>query len=92
MYLYSVVSGNADMYMRMMEFENEMDYDEKFMPHLTSFTATDNADKSNADGNLGGRKKKDEKELSRTGEATRNNNLNDSVKPRSEERRVGKEC
>jgi negative regulator of replication initiation len=39
----------------LMDMEVDEKWDEKYMPHLTSYTSSDNADNANADGNLGGR-------------------------------------
>lgn len=46
---------NVYAYISLMDTELEDGFDEKYLPHATSFTISDSADKSNPDGNLGGR-------------------------------------
>ena len=79
--LYSATCGNSDLYMKLMEFEKSEKFDEKYLPHITSFTATDNADNSNSDGNLGGRPQKESGDLSDKGQQTRTNGGNNMPKP-----------
>ena len=79
-YLYSIVSGNADLYMRMLDFEDEMDYDGKYQAHPTSYTLSNSMDKATVD-DTNGRPKSNIEDLSPTGEQTRDNNLNNVVKP-----------
>ena len=64
-----------------MEFEKSEGYDDKFLPHPTSFTISDSADKSNPDENVGGRPKKEDSKLSANGIQTRTNGGNESPKP-----------
>ena len=79
--LYSSACGNANLYMKLMDFESSENFDQKYLPHITSFTATDKADNENPDDNLGGRPEKKDKELSNNGQQTRNNNSNAMSKP-----------
>ena len=67
--------------MKVMDFEKEMNYDESYPPHITSYTATDNADNANADGNLGGRPRKSDSELTDSGVQTRTSGGNHMKKP-----------
>lgn len=59
-------------YLSICDEEIEDNFDEKYPPHITSYTASDNADNANSDGSLGGRPKKDEKDLKQSGVTTRN--------------------
>lgn len=59
-------------YLSICDEEIESGFDERYMPHITSYTATDNADNANADGNLGGRPKKDDSDLKQSGLTTKN--------------------
>lgn len=52
---YAIGSGDVETYMDLMEYEKSENFDEKYPPHLTSFTASDSADKPNPGGNIGGR-------------------------------------
>lgn len=79
--LYSSVCGNSQLYMRLMEFEQSENYDERFLPHPTSYTWSDSADKSNPEGNVGGRPIKKTKDLTDSGIQTRTNGGNKSIKP-----------
>lgn len=80
-YMYSAATGDAQTYMKVMDFEKEMNYDESYPPHITSYTATDNADNANADGNLGGRPRKSDSELTDSGVQTRTSGGNHMKKP-----------
>lgn len=82
--LYSSACGNADLYMKLMDFEKSENYDDRYLPHITSFTATDNANDENPDNNLGGRPKKDTSSLSDKGNQTRTNGGNNMPKPSTE--------
>jgi hypothetical protein len=64
-----------------MEMEKELGYDDKFLPHITSFTSSDSADKSNPDDNMGGRPESDKSDLSDSGIQTRSNGGNEMRKP-----------
>lgn len=79
--LYSSVCGNANLYMKLMELEKSEDYDNKYQPHITSYTASDSADKTNSESNLGGRPEKDNKNLTDSGIQTRTNGSNEQIKP-----------
>ena len=59
-------------YLGICDQEIEDGYDEQYAPHITSFTATDSADTSNPDSNLGGRPPKDTSELKESGLTTKN--------------------
>ena len=61
--------------------EKELDYDNKFLPHPTSFTLSNSLDKETVDENAGGRKKKMDSELTEKGQQTRTNGGNNSPKP-----------
>ena len=54
---------------------------EKFKPHMTSYTVSDSADKSNPDDNIGGRPNKSKEDLKQSGQRTRNNGDNKNPKP-----------
>lgn len=79
-YMYSAATGDAQTYMKVMDFEREMDMDNKYPPHITAFTASDNADNANSDGNLGGRPKKSDSDLTDAGIQTRSNGGNEMKK------------
>lgn len=70
-YMYSAATGDAQTYMKIMDYEREMDMDSLYQPHITSYTASDNADKENPDGNIGGRPQKQASELTDAGIQTR---------------------
>jgi hypothetical protein len=72
---------DPDLYFKLCDEEIEQKYDEKYQPHITSYTATDNADNKNADGNLGGRPSKNEDDLSFKGQITKVTGANDNIKP-----------
>ena len=59
-------------YLGICDQEIENGFDERYMPHITSYTATDSADTANEDGNLGGRPQKDNSELKESGLTTKN--------------------
>lgn len=79
-YMYSAATGDAQTYMKIMDYEKEMGFDDKYLPHITSFTASDNADNANSDGNIGGRPQKDSSELTDSGIQTRTNGGNEMEK------------
>ena len=72
-YMYSAATGDAQTYMKIMDYEKEMDMDSLYMPHITSYTASDNSD---PDGNTGGRPQKFDSELTDAGIQTRTNGGN----------------
>ena len=59
-------------YLSICDEEIEDGLNEKYLPHITSYTASDSGDKPNPDGNLGGRPKKKDKDLKESGLRTRN--------------------
>lgn len=75
-YMYSAATGDAQTYMKIMDFEKEMGFDQKYLPHITSYTASESADKENPDNNLGGRPKKEVSDMSDSGIKTRTNGGN----------------
>ena len=79
-YMYSAATGDAQTYMKIMDYEKEMEFDEKYPPHITSYVASDKADAPNPDDNLGGRPKKDNSELTDSGISTRTNGGNEMDK------------
>lgn len=79
--LYSSVCGNSQLYMKLMEFEKSENYDDKFLPHPTSYTWSDSMDKQNPDGNSGGRPKKKDSQLKDSGAQTRSYGSNKQIKP-----------
>lgn len=79
-YMIASSGFNQDSYIKMMELEKFEKLDEKFMPHLTSYTASDSGDKLNPDSNLGGRPETDDSELSPSGQATRSSGSNEQLK------------
>ena len=78
--MFSAATGDSHTYMKVMDYEKEMGFDQLYMPHITSFTASDNADNSNLDGNLGGRPQKEGTNLTDSGIQTRTNGGNEMVK------------
>jgi hypothetical protein len=79
--LYSSVCGNSQLYIKLMDFEKSEDYDSIYLPHISSFTASDNADNPNPNGNLGGRPKNKAGDLTDSGIQTRTNGGNKQKKP-----------
>lgn len=71
-FLIASAGFDPDDYLNVCDEELEDKLDERYLPHITSYTATDNADNTNGDGNLGGRPKKDTKDLKQSGIDTRN--------------------
>ncbi len=71
-FLIACAGFDVDDYLSAMDEEIEENFDEKYPPHITSYTASDDADTANEDDNLGGRPKKDEKDLKASGLITRN--------------------
>jgi len=76
-FLIAAAGFDPSDYLSICDEEIEMGFDEKYLPHITSFTASDNADTANEDGNLGGRPQKDEKDLKDSGLTTKNLKSND---------------
>lgn len=57
LYLYAVGTGNSNTYLKLMDYEREMGFEELYPPHVTSFTTTKD------DGDVGGRPPKDDPDL-----------------------------
>ena len=72
---------DVDDYLALMDEEIDLGFEEKYPPHITSYTASDNADNSNGDGNLGGRPTKKDEDLTPSAQATRNLGSNEQIKP-----------
>jgi hypothetical protein len=51
----SATGWDVNAYLSLMDMENAEKWDEKYLPHLTSYTSSDRADDINPNGNLGGR-------------------------------------
>lgn len=77
--LYSAACGNANLYMRLMDYEASENFDQTYIPHLTSFTTTEK--NSDSKGEVTGRPQKKDKDLSNEGQQTRSNNANAMAKP-----------
>jgi len=63
---------DVDDYLSCLDEEIEDGLDEKYPPHITSYTSSDSADKSNPESNLGGRKPIKEADLKPAGATARN--------------------
>lgn len=72
---------NPDDYYSICEEEKLDDLDNRYPPHITSYTASDSADKSNPDGNMGGRPQKSNDDLSFSGAITKGKGDNNKIKP-----------
>ena len=70
-YMIACAGFDPDDYLGVCDEENEEDMDEKYPPHLTSFTASDSADKPNPDDNIGGRPETKTEDLTKSGLVTR---------------------
>lgn len=57
MYLYAVGTGDSNAYLKLMEYEKEMNFEELYPPHVTSFTT------GKDDDDVGGRPPKDDEDL-----------------------------
>lgn len=79
-WLYAVGSGDANTYLKLMEMEKMNNFDEKFLPHPTSYTISDSGDKENPDNNIGGRPQSNDSELTDKGIETRSNGGNEMKK------------
>ena len=79
-WLYAVGTGDANTYLRLMDLEKELKYDDKFLPHPTSYTLSNSMDKSTVDKSPGGVEKRDS-ELTASGVQTRTNDTNNTPKP-----------
>ena len=81
LYLYATGTGDCNTYMKLMDLEKAMGFDEKYLPHPTSFTISDSADTANPDGNVGGRPTKDDGDLTDGGIAQKTNGGNKQTRP-----------
>ena len=70
-----------NLYLRLMEFEKSENYDEKYLPHPTSYTWSNSMDKDNPADNAGGRPLKQTGDLTDSGIQTRTNGSNKAIKP-----------
>lgn len=71
LHLYATGSGDYNTYIKLLDYEKQMKFDDKYLPHPTSYTLSDSADESNPDGNIGGRPQKSDSELKDGGVAQR---------------------
>jgi hypothetical protein len=71
-FLIAAAGFNTDSYLNCLDEEIELGYEEMYPAHITAYTSSDSADKSNPDNNLGGRPKKDSSELKQSGITARN--------------------
>lgn len=81
LYLYAIGTGDCNTYMKLMDYEKNMNFDEKYPPHITSYTASDSGDKENPEGNLGGRPSKKDSELKDGGLAQKTYGSNKQKRP-----------
>ena len=81
LYLYATGTGDYNTYMKLMDYEKAMGFDEKYLPHPTSFTISDSADKTNPEDNVGGRPNKPDGELTDGGIAQKTNGGNKQKRP-----------
>ncbi|MDD4000159.1 MAG: hypothetical protein PHX62_04610 [Bacilli bacterium] len=72
MFYIAAAGFDPEDYLSICDEEVEAGFDERYAPHITSYTATDSADTANEDGNLGGRPQKDTSELKESGLITKN--------------------
>jgi len=81
--IYMIAATGVDPYDYLSTCDEEVEdkMDDKYLPHITSYTASDSSDKANPDGNLGGRPQKKENDLSPNGKRTRDDGSNDRLKP-----------
>lgn len=80
-WLYAVGTGDSNTYLRLMEMESELGYDDKFPPHPTSYTLSEPANGESPDVKDSGREKIKDTNLSQNGQQTRTNGGNQSPKP-----------
>ena len=78
-YMYSAATGDAQTYMKVMDYEKEMGFDDMYVPHCTSYTFSGNVNEENSD-NIGGRPSKNKSELTDSGAKTRTNGGNEMKK------------
>ncbi len=58
LYLYAVGTGDCNTYLKLMDYEKEMNFDEMYPPHVTSFTTSGSKEED-----VGGRPTKKDKDL-----------------------------
>lgn len=80
-YLIACAGFDVEQYLQICDEEKELRFDEKYPPHPTSYTLSDSADKTNPEGNIGGRPKKSDDELTDEGIKTRTSGGNEMKKP-----------
>ena len=80
-YMIAASGINPEDYLSVCDEEVSSNMDDLYPIHLTSFTATDSADKSNPDDNLGGRPEKLKDDLSFAGNITKTKQDNKKIKP-----------
>lgn len=80
---YMIAAGgvNPEDYMAVCDEEISDNLDNKYKPHITSYTASNSADKSDPDNNLGGAPQKSEDDLSFNGAVTKGTGTNENIKP-----------
>lgn len=81
LYLYAAGTGDFNTYMKLMDYEKEMGFDDKYLPHPTSYTISDSGDKENPDNNIGGRPTKQDSELKDGGVAQKTYGGNKQKRP-----------
>ena len=74
LYLYAVGTGDSNMYMKLMDYEKEMNFEEMYPPHITSFTAKEKDDD-------GGRPTKSDSDLKDGGVAQKSYGGNKQERP-----------
>lgn len=72
MFYIAAAGFDPEDYLSICDEEIEAGFNEKYLPHITSYTASDSGDKSNPEGNIGGRPKKEDRDLKQSGITTRN--------------------
>ena len=77
-FLVACAGFNVDSYFETCDEENEDGYEEKYKPHITSYTANND---TNLDDDPGGAPQKDIKDLKPSGQITRNLGSNKQKKP-----------
>ena len=83
-YMIAASGINPEDYLSICDDERNDNLDSLYQPHITSYTASDNADNTNSDDNLGaksGRPESDNKDLSFSGNITKAKGDNQKVKP-----------
>lgn len=80
---YMIAAAGFDPYDYLCICDEEIEdkLDDKYQPHITSYTASDSSDKSNPNNNLGGRPQKESKDLGFNGAVTKGTGSNENLKP-----------